>query len=549
MSTSYALHQACEEGDMGKVRALIKKRYDVNEFDGKHWTPLHCAASGRHLDVCKYLLKSGASPKHSTSNNATALHYIARMREHALLPTVLKALVDKGADVNQPNYSGTTPLMEACLRGSFVCAQFMIDNGAQIQCSNNFGETPLHQAVRSTNMDVVALLMQSGADVAAASKDGTPLEIAERVLSPSKLERFKGLIERHSAVTDQSAMRTMHNYESLPAEVQKMAQQAKISPQKVNQHFDLFMALARKSGADKYLDPEPEEEPMFLDEDPRPLFKVMGSSGSGGYGTVYSAKNVKTKQLVAIKKIAHKTKAERRANENEVRLLRKAQCKNVVSFIAAYLLPGGEEAWLVMENMMGGSLKRALQKAALHEAQIAYIIRNLLEALDVLHDKHIIHRDLKGANIMMTVKGDVKLVDFGLAFDSSRGGKLAMAGSPFWIAPEVLRREPISTAVDIWSLGMVALEMANRSPPNSDNKLKAMFAIATGEMFGFADASQWSREFAHFVGECLKATASERPTVKQLLKHRWLSAAASREQVIDMISRIFLSETVDKLGF
>ena len=135
----YPLHKACQDGDLSRVKSLLKRRQqDINEFDSKHWTPLHCAASARQLDICKYLLSRGANPSLTTSNNATALHYIARMKEHALLPTILKALVDKGADVNHPNTYTTTPLHEAALRGSVTCMQFLLTNNAKIDAQNKF---------------------------------------------------------------------------------------------------------------------------------------------------------------------------------------------------------------------------------------------------------------------------------------------------------------------------------------------------------------------------------------------------------------------------
>ena len=135
---SYPLHLACEEGDIEKVKALLKKKYEISGYDDRHWTPLHCAANNRQLLICKHLLKLGASATAVTSNNATPLHYLARLIDHAELLTCLKLLIEKGADVNHLTYQQISPLHEASSRGSVVAASFLLDNGARIDQVNSF---------------------------------------------------------------------------------------------------------------------------------------------------------------------------------------------------------------------------------------------------------------------------------------------------------------------------------------------------------------------------------------------------------------------------
>lgn len=133
---TYLLHEACQNGERDKVKALIKKKWEVNSFDDKHWTPLHCAANARQLEICKYLLTKSANPSLATSNNATALHYLSRMRDHGMLLPILKMMVEKGADVNHPNTYGNTPLHEASLRGSIKCMEFLLSQKARLDVQN-----------------------------------------------------------------------------------------------------------------------------------------------------------------------------------------------------------------------------------------------------------------------------------------------------------------------------------------------------------------------------------------------------------------------------
>ena len=134
----FPLHEACNKGDLEKVKNLVKKKWDVNGLDERNWTPLHWAANERYLEICKYLLSKGANPSLATNNKATSIHYIARIRDDPLLVSMLKIFVEKGADINCRNTFEDTPLHEAALRGSTVCINFFLDKGADINCQNTY---------------------------------------------------------------------------------------------------------------------------------------------------------------------------------------------------------------------------------------------------------------------------------------------------------------------------------------------------------------------------------------------------------------------------
>eukprot|EP01096_Ripella_sp_DP13-Kostka_P012763 TRINITY_DN5398_c0_g2_i1.p1 TRINITY_DN5398_c0_g2~~TRINITY_DN5398_c0_g2_i1.p1 ORF type:complete len:247 (-),score=89.82 TRINITY_DN5398_c0_g2_i1:45-785(-) len=244
--------------------------------------------------------------------------------------------------------------------------------------------------------------------------------------------------------------------------------------------------------------------------------------------------------------MVHRTNKDKKRNESEIMCLRKCQHPNIVTLYEAYDLL--TEAWLIMENLNGGTLQNVVEKIDLAENEIAYIVRNTLEGLAHIHSKHIVHRDVKGANIMMSVCGDVKLIDFGVSYDLSVGGKVKIAGSPQWMAPEIIKRQPPTVKSDIWSLGITILEMTNHGPPNKDSPIKAMLAIVSGEKWNFSDPSKWSADLSDFLGLCLQGNPDCRPSALELLEHPWIHTACSRTAIERTVERVFLRNDLNHTG-
>lgn len=130
-----------------------------------------------------------------------------------------------------------------------------------------------------------------------------------------------------------------------------------------------------------------------------------------------------------------------------------------------------------MEHLEGGTLDQVAKSVNFTEPQISFVAREVLKALEYLHSENLVHRDLKSSNIMLSIKGEVKLIDFGLCVDISSGKKTAMVGSPFWMPPEMIRRLPHGAKVDIWSLGICLVELANGCPPNVKSSLKVNYFL------------------------------------------------------------------------
>jgi serine/threonine protein kinase len=150
---------------------------------------------------------------------------------------------------------------------------------------------------------------------------------------------------------------------------------------------------------------------------------------------------------VAIKKLPHVTDKDKRNNYSEIAFLMTCEHPNIVKFLSAYEVK--EEVWIVMEFLEGGTLNEAVKVHQFSEKHIAYVAREMLKGLKYLHAQGFVHRDLKSANVMMSIDGDIKLIDFGLCADVSEGERVQMLGSPFWMPPEMIHRKPHGCAVSL----------------------------------------------------------------------------------------------------
>jgi len=203
-----------------------------------------------------------------------------------------------------------------------------------------------------------------------------------------------------------------------------------------------------------------------------------------------------------------------------------------------------------MEYLEGGTFEEAARVWNFNEANLAYVAKELLKGISYLHANQLAHRDLKSANIMMSIQGQVKLIDFGLCADMSTGFPRHMVGSPFWMPPEMIQGKPHTYAVDIWSFAVSLLEMANQKPPMIESAVKAMFTVAIeGYQQLFIEPDKWSDTFKDFLGLCLKVDPDERATADQLLQHAFIQKADSRSNMEHILRRIFLSNSLISSGF
>ncbi|XP_035037582.1 serine/threonine-protein kinase TAO2 isoform X2 [Hippoglossus stenolepis] len=285
---------------------------------------------------------------------------------------------------------------------------------------------------------------------------------------------------------------------------------------------------------------DPEVADLFCKDDPENLFADLREIGHGSFGAVYFARDVRNNEVVAIKKMSYSGK---QTNEKwqdiikEVKFLQKLRHPNTIEYLGCYLKE--HTAWLVMEYCLGSASDLLeVHKKPLQEMEIAAITHGALQGLAYLHSHNMIHRDVKAGNILLTEPGQVKLGDFGSA--SIVAPANSFVGTPYWMAPEVILamdEGQYDGKVDVWSLGITAVELAERKPPLFNmNAMSALYHIAQNES-PILQSNHWSDSFRNFVDSCLQKIPQDRPTSDVLLNHRFLCRERPLTVIMDLIAR------------
>lgn len=270
--------------------------------------------------------------------------------------------------------------------------------------------------------------------------------------------------------------------------------------------------------------------------DPRDRYKLLNQVGTGATGSVYTAIDKTSQEKVAIKMIDIRKQVKKVLILTEISVMKNKKHPNVVNYYDSYLVDENQ-LWVIMEYMQFGPLTDLVTTLVLREGQIAVIARETLKAIEFLHSNRIIHRDIKSDNILLGQDGQVKVIDFGFCaqLDHMDEKRRTFAGSPYWLSPEIITRKAYDTKTDIWSLGILIIEMLEGAPPYlNEAPLKAIYLIASRGKPSI-DYDKLSPQLADFLDKCLNIDPEARATATQLLGHPFLASAEPLESIVPLI--------------
>jgi hypothetical protein len=272
-------------------------------------------------------------------------------------------------------------------------------------------------------------------------------------------------------------------------------------------------------------------------DDPTKVYKRTRKLGEGASGVVYSALHRKTREKCAIKITSI---SELEQVKTEIAMQNMSKHPNVVGYLETFVTQS--DIWMIMEYMQGGPLTEMVgQGKVWSEPCIAYVLKQMLMALAFLHRQHRLHRDIKSDNVLVDYDGRVKLADFGFAvgLTAEVDKRRSVVGTPYWMAPELIRGLPYDSKVDVWSLGITAIEMMEGEPPLMDQPpLRALLEITTRGTPQPANPKKWSRELKHFLNKSMDVDPEKRSSCESLLMHPFLRKACSQTDFKKFVGKV-----------
>ncbi|XP_007230426.2 serine/threonine-protein kinase PAK 6 [Astyanax mexicanus] len=278
---------------------------------------------------------------------------------------------------------------------------------------------------------------------------------------------------------------------------------------------------------------------MVVDKgDPRAYLENFVKIGEGSTGVVCIAREKHSGRLVAVKMMDLRRQQRRELLFNEVVIMRDYQHKNVVEMFKSALVE--EELWVIMEYLQGGALTNIVSETRLSEEQIATVCEAVLQALAYLHSQGVIHRDIKSDSILLSLDGRIKLSDFGFCAQISKDipKRKSLVGTPYWMAPEVISKSPYGTEVDVWSMGIMVVEMVDGEPPYfSETPVAAMKRLRDEPAPTIRNIQQVSPVLKDFLDRMLTREPMERASATDLLEHPFLLQSSSPQCLVPLVEQ------------
>ncbi|XP_027563267.1 serine/threonine-protein kinase PAK 3-like, partial [Neopelma chrysocephalum] len=271
---------------------------------------------------------------------------------------------------------------------------------------------------------------------------------------------------------------------------------------------------------------------------------------SRAFGTVYVATDAATGGEVAIKQVYLQKQLKKEQIVDELIVMRDNKHPNIVNYLDSYLV--GDRLMIVMEYLDGGSLRSVVKEVSMSEGLMAAVSRECLQALAFLHCRQVIHRDLKGENILLGMDGSVKLADFGLAarITPEQSKRSSLVGTAHWMAPEYLSKDEYGAKVDIWALGITVIEMLEGQPPYFwEPPHRAMELIFFDGIPELQNHEKLSPALQDFLNCCLQADEDSRWSAEELLQHPFLLSATPLSGLTTLINAAEQLREASRQGF
>ena len=312
----------------------------------------------------------------------------------------------------------------------------------------------------------------------------------------------------------------------------------------INQKKSRFKKESKNKNSDEFCDV------LSIPSNPEDLFTLLYPIGHGAFGSVYKAIHNSTNKVYAIKIIDYSkdinlTSYNYLSIQQETALMRLVNKSNyIVKYYGSYYSRKSNNIWLILEYCSSGSaidLMLSMERT-LSEVEIATIMEMVLEGLVLIHSKNLIHRDIKGANILLSEDGYAKLGDFGVGVQlMNEKYRKSKKGSPYWMSPQVASNLKYDFKTDIWSLGITCVELVEGEPPFSNldpNKVMEKISKKPPKVDEIINFNEHTYEFKSFIEHCLELDPNKRYTAQQLLKHEFITKfTKGRKYMINLIKK------------